>query len=695
MDKTIKINLGGRDLIAHIDNIAEQSNGSVFLQYGETMVLSTATMNDSDEHLDFFPLIVDYRDKFYAKGKILGSRFTRREARPSDTEICHGRLIDRSIRPLFPKGMQKKIQITNTVLVFDEKNDPSILGLIGTSIAIATSDIPWNGPVAAVRIAKIDDSFILNPSYEERKKASLNIVFAVSEKNGELLVNMIEGSSKEVDKNDVLKAYSLSKKPLKEILDFQNKIIQEIGKKKVSLDVVENLKEIEESFRLFLKNDLEKALYTKDKKERNDNVQQLKEKLIEFVEANNPENASLINNFFEDEIDRLMHRDILAGKKRFDGRELDEVRKINCQISFLPRVHGSGLFSRGKTKALSVLTLGGPGDSKLIESLEFEGKKRFMHFYNFPPYSVGDTKNVRGPGRREIGHGLLAESALSPLIPSEEDFPYTIRIVSEILSSNGSSSQASISGSSLALMDAGVPIKRHVTGIALGLITNQKGDYKIITDIQGPEDHYGDMDFKVAGTEKGITAIQMDIKIDGITEKIMEETLEKAKTARLKILKDMNNAISQPRKELSPFAPRIISFNIDVDKIGTLIGPGGKMINDIIDAYNVTVDVDEDGKVFITSQNEENAKKASTYIKNLTREVKVGDVFQGKVKKIMNFGAFVELIPGQEGLLHISKLSDKRVEKVEDVVSVGDIIPVKVIFINKREGKIDLSLIKK
>lgn len=695
MDKTIKINLGGRDLVANLENIAEQSNGSVFLQYGDTVILSTATMNDSEEQLDFFPLIVDYRDKFYAKGKIMGSRFTRREARPSDQETCNGRLIDRSIRPLFPKELKKKIQITNTLLAFDEKNDPSVLGLIATSIALAISDIPWNGPIAAVRIGKKENSFILNPDYEERKECSLDIVFAVAEKNGKLSINMIEGSSKEVNEEAISKAFSLAKKPLKEILDFEKKIIENFGKKKIHFDEVSNLKEIEEKFRNFLKDDLEKALYIEDKVDRNNQIKELEKRLTVFTEENHAEEVVFVKNFFEKEIDRLMHRDILAGKKRFDGRELDRVRDINCRINFLPRVHGSGLFSRGKTKALSVLTLGSPGDAKLIESVEFEGEKRFMHFYNFPPYSVGDTKNMRGPGRREIGHGLLAETALLPLIPSAEEFPYTIRIVSEILSSNGSSSQASISGSSLALMDAGVPIKRHVTGIALGLISNQEGDYKILTDIQGPEDHYGDMDFKVAGTEEGITAIQMDIKIDGITEQIMEEALEKAKIARLKILQEMNKVISEPRKELSPFAPRIITLNIDPEKIGTLIGPGGKMIHEIVDTFDVVVDVEDDGQVFITSKNQENAQKALIFIQNLTREVKTGDVFEGKVKKIMTFGAFIELIPGQEGLLHISKMSDKRINKVEDVMHEGDVVSVKVILVNKREGKIDLALIKK
>ncbi len=695
MDKIIKMNLGGRELTANLENIVEQSNGSVFLQYEDTVILSTATMNDSEEQLDFFPLIVDYRDKFYAKGKIMGSRFTRREARPSDHETCNGRMIDRSIRPLFPRGMNKKVQITNTLLSFDEKNDPSVLGLIASSITLAISDIPWNGPIAVVRIGKKENSFILNPTYEEREECVLDIVFAVTEKNGKLLINMIEGNSKEVDKETIFKAFSLAKKPLKEILDFEKKIIEEFGKKKVSLNETGNLKEVEEKFRIFLKDDLEKALYAKDKEDRNSQIKELEKRLTEFTEENNPKEIAFIKNFFEKEIDRLMHRDILNGKKRFDGRELDKVRDINCRTNFLPRVHGSGLFSRGKTKALSVLTLGSPGDAKLVDSVEFEGKKRFMHFYNFPPYAVGDTKNMRGPGRREIGHGLLAESALSPLIPSAEDFPYAIRIVSEILSSNGSSSQASISGSSLALMDAGVPIKRHITGIAMGLITNQKGDYKILTDIQGPEDHYGDMDFKIAGTEKGITAVQMDVKIDGITEQIMKESLEKAKTARLKILQEMNKVISEPRKELSPFAPRIITLTIDPDKIGTLIGPGGKMINEIIDTYDVVIDVEDDGQVFITSKNGENAQKALTHIKNLTREIKAGDIFQGTVKKIMNFGAFVELIPGQEGLLHISKLSDKRVNKVEDVIHEGEVISVKVILVNKREGKIDLSLIKK
>ena len=380
MDKTIKINLGGRDLVANLENIVEQSNGSVFLQYGDTVMLSTAAMNDFEEQLDFFPLIVDYRDKFYAKGKIMGSRFTRREARPSDQETCNGRLIDRSIRPLFPKELKKKIQITNTLLAFDEKNDPSVLGLIATSIALAISDIPWNGPIAAVRIGKKENSFILNPDYEERKECSLDIVFAVAEKNGKLSINMIEGSSKEVDEETISKAFSLAKKPLKEILDFENKIIESFGKKKIHFNEVSNLKEIEEKFRNFLKDDLEKALYVENKVDRNNQIKEVEKRLKIFTEENNTEEVVFVKNFFEKEIDRLMHRDILAGKKRFDGRELDKVRDINCKISFLPRVHGSGIFSRGRTKALSVLTLGSPGDAKLIESVEFEGEKKFMHF---------------------------------------------------------------------------------------------------------------------------------------------------------------------------------------------------------------------------------------------------------------------------------------------------------------------------
>ncbi len=694
MKNKIKVNLGGRDLIANLEDIVEQANGSVFLQYGDTLLLTTVAMQKAKQDLDFFPLTVDYRERFYAEGQILGSRFTRREGKPSTREICHGRLIDRSIRPLFPKGMRKRVQVINTLVSFDQENDPGVLGLIASSIALAISDVPWNGPVAAIRVGKIKDNYILNPTFEERKECELDIVFAVSEKDGKLLINMIEGESKEIDKKVVTKAFSLAKPHLKKVLEFQKKIIKKVGKEKITLKK-ESFDEIKEKFRKFIGDKLEKALYTKGKPERSEKINTLKEELADFIGEDNEKELNFIDDFFNEEIDKIMHRDILAGKKRFDGRDLDKVRDLNCRISFLPRAHGSGLFRRGLTKALSVLTLGSPGDAKLIQTVEHEGEKRFMHFYNFPPYSVGETGFLRAPGRRELGHGRLAESALLPLIPNVEDFPYTIRIVSEILSSNGSTSQAAISGSSLALMDAGVPIKRHVTGVALGLVSNEKGDYKILTDIQGPEDHHGDMDFKVAGTKKGITAIQMDIKIEGITEEIMEKALKRGEKARLKILQEMSKAIPQPRKDLSPLAPRIISFKIEENQIGNLIGPGGKTINQIIEDYEVTVDVEDDGTVFLTSEKKDDAQKAMEHIKKITKEIKVGEVFTGKVKRILDFGAFVEIVPGKEGLIHISKLSKGRVNKVEDVVKKGDTVTVKVISVDKDKGEIDLSLIKK
>ncbi len=694
MKNKFKISIGGRELIANTENIVEQANGSVFLQYGETLVLSTVSMNNSDADVDYFPLVVDYREKHYAKGEIMGSRFRRREGRPSYNATCNGRLIDRSIRPLFPKGIKRRVQVVDTVLSFDKKNDPATLGLIASSIALAISDVPWNGPIATARIGKIKNNFILNPTFEERKECELDIVFAVSEIDGKLKINMIEGNSSEVNQKDVMKAFSLAKPHLKKILDFEKKIIKEVGKDKIKFEK-EDKSKLEEKFRKLVKGKLEKALYTKNKTERSQKIENLKEELIDSIDEENTEEKKYVNQFFEKEIDDLMHQKILEGEKRFDGRDPDDVRDLKCRVNFLPQVHGSGLFERGLTKVLSVLTLGSPGDAKLIDDLENDEKKRFMHFYNFPPYSVGEAGFMRGPRRRDIGHGTLGENALRSLIPSSEEFPYTIRIVSEVLSSNGSSSQASITGSSLALMDAGVPIERHVTGIALGLVSNEKGDYKILTDIQGPEDHYGDMDFKVAGTEKGITAIQMDIKIDGISEKIMKETLQKAEKARLKILKEMNKVIPEARKELSPNAPRIISLKIEEDKIGTLIGPKGETINEITEKYDVTIDIEDDGTVFLTSENKDNAKDALEYIKKITKEVKIGEVYKGEVKKTLNFGAFVEIIPGTEGLIHISKLSKGRVNKVEDVVKKGDTVKVKVISIDKDKGEINLSLIKK
>ncbi len=700
--KVFKIEIGGRNLEAEIKNLAERANGSCFLRYGETLVLATVVMSEYErKEIGFFPLAVEYEERYYAAGKIRGPRYIKRETRPSDEAICNARLIDRAIRPLFPKNLNREVQVVNTVLSWDGQNDPDVLGLIASSLALTISEIPWPGPVSAIRIGLLDNQFILNPTYEEREKSQMNLIFGATEKNGEILINMIEGELEEVDEKIILQAFQFAQPSLKKIIDFQKEISKEIGKEKIILEIKPPTLELEREIRDFIGDRLEKALFP-PKKERTDfarqgkimeAVNELKEELTYFIEGKYPGmgKTSYGQDFFEKEIERLLHQKIIKEEMRPDGRKLDQLREISCQAGLLPRTHGSGLFCRGATKSLSILTLGAPGDVQLLEGMEIVGKKRFMHHYNFPPYSTGEIKPMRGPSRRDIGHGMLVEKALLPSIPSFEQFPYTIRIVSEILSSNGSTSMASCSSSSLALMDAGVPIKNPVAGIALGLMMDEKGNYKILTDIQGPEDLHGDMDFKVAGTKNGVTAIQMDVKIKGINEKILKETLEKGKLARLQILDEMAKVLEKPRPELSSFAPRILTIQINPEKIREVIGPGGRVIHEIMEECEVSIDIEETGKIFVTAEKEEAAKKAIAWIKNITREIKIGEVFQGKVKRILDFGAFVEILPGQEGLIHISQLSPYRVKKVEDVVRVGDIVPVKVISIDE-QGRINLSL---
>ena len=699
--KIFKLDINNKNLVVQAGDLAEQANGSVLVRYGDTEVLATAVMSKYEkEGIDFFPLTVDYEERYYAAGKILGSRYIRRESRPSEEAILTARLIDRAIRPRFPKNLRREVQIVITCLSWDGENDPDILGLIGASTALSISDIPWQGPVAVLRVGQNKESgeFVLNPSYEQREKSDLDLVLAGITEGDDVLINMIESEAKEVCEEMILKAVQFAKPEFKKIIDFQKEIVKTIGKQKIAL--VEPVKDIdfESKIREFLGDKLEKALFNRNP-ERMDEVNQLKDDLADFVETEYPEEekkrAAL--EFFESEIERLIHKRIVESEQRPDGRKLDEIRELDAKVGLLPRTHGSGLFIRGQTKSLSILTLGAPGDQKLLEGMEIIGKKRFIHHYNFPPYSVGEARPIRGPSRRDIGHGMLAEKALISLVPSFEDFPYTIRIVSEILSSNGSTSMASVSSSSLALMDAGVPIKRPAAGIAMGLMVENKeqgliGDnYKILTDIQGPEDHHGDMDFKVAGTKKGITAIQMDVKISGITEKIIKETLERAKKARFQILDLMEKVIAKPRTQLSPYAPRILTIQIKPEKIREVIGPNGRVINEIIAECGVEIDIEESGRIFITSDSEESAQKAAEWIKNITREVKVGEIFQAKIKRILDFGAFAEILPGQEGLIHISELAPYHVKRVEDVVKVGDVVSAKVISIDE-QGRINLSM---
>jgi len=693
-DQTFKLELGGKELKATFNNLAEQASGSVFLQYGETTVLATVVMSDQGrDGIDFFPLTVEYEEKFYAAGKILGSRFMRREGKPSDEAILTARFIDRAIRPRFPKHLKREVQVVVTCLSWDGQNDPDIIGLIAASLVLSVSDIPWQGPIAVLRVGQGEKDFILNPTYEQRGENRLELTLAGLESQKDTLINMIEAEGDEVEEKTIMEAVAFAKPHLEKLIDFQKEITNKTGKEKQVTEEPAKDLELEKEIREFLGNKLEKALFQENKVNRSGDVNDLMKGLVYYIEGKYPGmgKQSLCNEFFEEETNRITHENAIKSEQRSDGRKLDEIREIGGEVNLLPRTHGSGLFTRGQTKSLSILTLGAPGDVRLLEGMEITGKKRFMHHYNFPPYSSGEVKPMRGPGRREIGHGMLAEKALFPLIPDSDKFPYTIRIVTEILSSNGSTSMASVCSSILALMDAGVPIKRPAAGIAMGLMQDDKGNYKILTDIQGPEDHHGDMDFKVAGTEKGITAIQMDVKIEGITEEIMEKTLEGAKKARLSILGKMKEVIAEPKPELSAHAPRIVTLQINPDKIREVIGPGGKVINEIIDECEVNIDIEDTGKIFITAEKEEAARKAVEWIKGITREAKVGEIFQGKVKRIMDFGAFVEILPGQEGLVHISELASYHVGKVEDIVKLDEIIPVKVISIDN-QGRINLSL---
>jgi polyribonucleotide nucleotidyltransferase len=688
-----KLDLGGKELIVEISNLAEQANADVLLRLGDTLVLTTCVMSKEEKNeLDYFPLTVEYEERYYAAGKIRGPRYIKRETRPSDEAICNARLIDRAIRPLFPKDLKREVQVVTTVLSWDGQNDPDILGLISASLALSISDIPWQGPLAAIRVGKVNDHFILNPNYEEREKSQIDLVIAGKEGEGKTLANMLEGGFDEAQESLLLGAWEFSENYLKKLIDFQKEIVGKIGKEKASIAFPEKNLDLENEVKKFLGKRLEEAIYQKEKVARFDEISQLKEELINFIEIrySGQGKTKYALDFFEKEIEKILKENVLNLEKRPDGRKLDEMREISCEVGLLPRTHGSGLFCRGQTKALSILTLGTPTDSQLLEGMEIVGKKRFMHHYNFPPYCAGEVKPMRGPGRREIGHGMLVEKALLPLVPSFEEFPYTIRIVTEILSSNGSTSMASVSSSSLALMDAGVKIKRPAAGISIGLVKGKDGQYKLLTDIQGPEDHYGDMDFKIAGTKKGITAVQMDVKIEGITKEIFKEALERGEKARLQILKKMEAVLPKPRPELSPFAPRTLTFQINPEKIREVIGPGGRVINEIIAECGVSIDVEETGKIFVTAEKEEAVKKAIAWIKNITREIKVGEVFQGRVKRILNFGAFIEILPGQEGLLHISRLG-RRVERIEDVLKIGDVVPVEVISIDE-QGRINLSL---
>lgn len=673
-----------------LNNWAEQANGSVVVRLGDTMVLATAVMNPAPrEGGDFFPLTVDYEEKFYAAGKILGSRFVKRETRPSEEAILVMRMIDRTIRPRFNLKMRNETQVVITALSIDEENDPDIPALLSASLALSLSDIPWNGPVGGVRVGRLNGALVLNPSYADRQKSDLDLAVAGSSER----INMIEANAEEIPENGFVEALAWGFPFVQELIAFQKDILKEHVREKVNVALVE----FPEKLRSLIKKDfsarIEEALYQKNKKATREAMAFVKNQWLLSAEEliTSAYKKSAAELLFEEVINEIVHRRILEKGERPDGRKPDELRELRASVGLLPRVHGSGLFMRGETHALSTLTLGAPGEEQIVEGMEVRTKRRFLHHYNFPPFSTGETKPMRGPGRREIGHGALAGKALMPVVPTKEEFPYTIRVVSEILSSNGSTSMASASAATLALMDAGVPIKKPVAGIAMGLMLDSDGKYQILTDLQGPEDHHGDMDFKVAGTRDGVTAVQLDVKIEGLTQEMIKDTLSQAKKARLQILDLITSVISEPRPELSPWAPRVQILKINPEKIGALIGPGGKIINGIIAETGAAIDIEDDGTVFITSQIEEGMKKAVSLVKQYTRELKPGELLDGKVTRILDFGAMVEVGPRQEGLIHVSELAPWRVEKVTDIVHIGEVVSVKIKNIDE-QGRINLSL---
>ncbi|EGQ3034164.1 polyribonucleotide nucleotidyltransferase [Staphylococcus pseudintermedius] len=687
--KVFKTEWANQPLTIETGQLAKQANGAVLVRYGDTVVLSTATASKEPRDGDFFPLTVNYEEKMYAAGKIPGG-FKKREGRPGDEATLTARLIDRPIRPLFPDGYRHDVQIINTVLSADPNCSPEMAAMIGSSMALSVSDIPFQGPIAGVNVGYVDGEYVINPNLEQREKSRLDLEVA-GHKDA---VNMVEAGASEINEAEMLEAILFGHEEIKRLCAFQEEIIAHLQPEKREFIPEEKNQTLIDSVTQMTKDEnLNGAIQTFDKQERDANLDAIKERILaNFENEEDPENEALlkevgtiINTLIKDEVRRL----IADEKIRPDGRKPDEIRPLSSEVGLLPRAHGSGLFTRGQTQALSVLTLGSISEYQIIDGLGEEEHKRFMHHYNFPNFSVGETGPVRAPGRREIGHGALGERALRYIIPDEKTFPYTVRIVSEVLESNGSSSQASICGSTLALMDAGVPIKAPVAGIAMGLVTREES-YTILTDIQGMEDALGDMDFKVAGTTEGITAIQMDIKIDGLTKEVIEEALEQARKGRLAILEHMMQTIDQPRKELSAYAPKVEIMQIKPEKIRDVIGPGGKQINEIIDATGVKLDIEQDGTVFIGSTEQDMINQARAWIESIVREAEVGQVYDAKVKRIEKFGAFVELFPGKDALVHISQISNERINKVEDVLNMGDTLKVKVTEIDK-QGRVNAS----
>lgn len=685
MEKSFRMELAGRPLIVETGKMAKQASGAVLVRYGETVVLVTSTASkEAREGMDFFPLTVDYEEKMYAVGKMPGG-FLRREGRPGNSAILNARLIDRPIRPLFDKRCRNDIHVMATVLSVDYDNAPELCGMLGASASLGISDIPWDGPIAGVRVSRIDGQFVINPTQEQLKVSTLNITVAGSE----TAILMVEGGAQEAPEEDVLDAIMFGHETIKELVAFQKKIIEEVGKPKRTLIFPEIPEEIKSAIYAYAERPLKEAIFNPDKLTREAHMEEVRKEAEAHFKEIYPENGSDIAECLNHLTKEIVRHMISVDKIRPDGRALDEIRPISCEVGLLPRVHGSALFTRGQTQVLTITTLAPMSETQIIDDLTQETEKRYIHQYNFPSYSVGETKSSRGPGRREIGHGALAERALIPVIPTVEEFPYAIRVVSEILESNGSSSQASVCGSTMSLMNAGVPIKAPVAGIAMGLV-NEGEHFTVLTDIQGMEDALGDMDFKVAGTAKGITAIQMDIKIHGLSREILLAALQQAQKGRMFILGKMAECIDKPAEHLSPYAPKIITLTIPVDRIRDVIGSGGKIINKIISETGVKMDVEEDGHVYIATPDEEAAQRAKKWVEELTHEVQVGETYLGKVTRLMKFGVFVEILPGKEGMVHVSQLATRRVEKPEDVVHEGDEIMVKVTEIDDK-GRINLS----
>ena len=688
--RTFRTAVGGRLLQLEIGKVCEMANGQVTVRYGDTVVNVTACMSKEPRpDIDFFPLSVDYEERMYAAGKIPGG-FIKREGRPSERAILNSRLIDRPIRPLFPKGFYNDVQVVATVMCVDPDCSPEIVGMIGSSVALSISDIPWDGPTASVLIGMVDGQFIVNPTFEQRQASCMHLVVSGTKE----AIMMVEAGANEVPEDTMLDAIMFAHEEIKKLIEFIEEVIAEVGKPKLPIELYHIPEDIDAEVRAYALDKMKTAIKTFDKMERLDNMDAVEVETKEHFAEIYPDNGKDIANSLYNITKECVRNMILDEGVRPDNRKTTEIRPIWCETGFLPRTHGTGRFKRGQTQVLSVTTLGAMGEAQTIDGITEEVEKRYMHHYNFPPYSVGEARPMRSPGRREIGHGALAERALLPVLPSVEEFPYAIRVVSDVLSSNGSTSMGSTCGSCLSLMDAGVPIKRPVSGIAMGLIERVEPDgsskIAILSDIQGMEDFLGDMDFKVAGTTEGITAIQMDIKVHGLSREILKNALAQAHEGRMYILDQMLEEISEPRKELSPYAPRIISMMIDPDKIRTVIGPGGKTINKIIADTGVKIDIDDTGLVYVAAPDMDSANAAMAEIELLTKDVEVGETYEGTVTRIMNFGAFIEILPGKEGLLHISKMAKERVEKVEDVMNIGDKVKVKVTEIDN-QNRINLS----